>query len=169
MSTLASTIFSIPRSHSSQKPIIPSSLTLHHSSRCCCLFAHMVSRESMLQAHLQLASLARTRIRKGQYLLAPPNRTSWFLLLLGVTITRLLMLLQHSLLVLTISSCCLNRHRTSLTNNNLSAIMVGFWTLVGLIRSMFHTKHLHIHKNIHINNNDSIYYLRPNPKKATTL
>ena len=74
----------------------------------------MISRETMLEAHLNVASFTCAGVGKRQNLLATLDGASWFLLLGGVTDTRLEMLLQDCLFVLSHVAGGLNGHGTCL-------------------------------------------------------
>lgn len=99
----------------------------------------------MLEAHLNVASFTCAGVGKRQNLPATLDGTNWFLLLGRVTITRLEVLLQDCLLVLSHMAGGLDGHGTCFANNNLSAVVVGFQARVGLVGSVFQTKHLALH------------------------
>lgn len=96
----------------------------------------------MLEAHLNVASFTCAGVGKRQNLPATLDGTNWFLLLGRVTITRLEVLLQDCLLVLSHMAGGLDGHGTCFANNNLSAVVVGFQARVGLVGSVFQTKDL---------------------------
>lgn len=85
----------------------------------------------MLEADLEMASLASTTIRKGQNLLAPRNRTSRLLLLSRVTIPGLAVpLQQHLLALLAVVASGLYGGGAYLANNHFPAVVIGFGTIM---------------------------------------
>lgn len=87
----------------------------------------------MFEANLNPASLASASVGEGQNLLASLYRAGRFLLLLRVTIRRLFMFLQYSFnFFAAFTAGCFNGHGTKFANQNLSAVIVGFWAFMRL-------------------------------------
>ena len=103
----------------------------------------MVGREPVLEANLDLAGLAGAGIRKRENLLAPANRAGWFLLLSGVAISGLGVLLQQQFLVLfAVAAGGFYGCRADFANHHLSAVVVRFRALVGLVGPMLNAENL---------------------------
>lgn len=105
----------------------------------------MVSLEPVLEADLKVASFASAAVRKGQNLLASLNWARGLLLLGGVAGAGPHVPLQQNLLVVMGSG--FDGGGTGLANEDLSAVVVGFGTFVGLVRTVLQTKHLFSYKN----------------------
>jgi len=102
----------------------------------------MISRETVLETHFDVASFTGAGVGESQNLLAALHRANGFLLLGGITATRLEMLLQDCLLVLSHVAGGLYGHGTRFADNHFSAVVVGILARVGLVRSVLQTKHL---------------------------
>lgn len=102
----------------------------------------MISRETVLEAHLHVASFTAAGVGESQNLLAALDRANGLLLLGGITVTRLEVLLQDCLLVLSNIAGGLNGHGTRFADNHFSAIVIGVRARVGLVGSVLQTKHL---------------------------
>jgi len=96
----------------------------------------------VLETHFDVASFTGAGVGESQNLLAALHRANGFLLLGGITATRLEMLLQDCLLVLSHVAGGLYGHGTRFADNHFSAVVVGILARVGLVRSVLQTKHL---------------------------
>lgn len=96
----------------------------------------------MLEADLEMASLANTGIGKRQSLLATLDRAGRFLLFLGIAVSRLCVPCKQHLLLVSTTAGGLNGGRAGLADDDLSAVVIGFGALVGLVRAVLQTKNL---------------------------
>lgn len=133
-SNLASTIFRSPRCQSNQKLVVRSSRSRRRRSQ---LPAGMICRKPMLQASLNPTSPACRRVGECQNLLAARHGALRLLLLCRIAVSRLLVLLHDFLLILSITSCCLDCVRANLADHHLTAAGVGLRTVVRFARSVF--------------------------------
>lgn len=108
----------------------------------------MVGGESVLKANLEVAGFADAGIGKRQRLLTTPNGTRRFLLPVGIAASRLCVLLKQHLLAFAVAAGGLYGGRADLADDDLSAAVVGFGALVGLVRAVLKTKHLHSNNRI---------------------
>lgn len=102
----------------------------------------MISGEAMLEADLELATLAGAGVGERQHLPAPPDRAGGLPLLLRIAVAGLLVPLQRRLLFLPAAPGGLDRRGADFADHNLPALMVRVRALVGPVRSVLQTENL---------------------------